>query len=162
MLKPEFRLTSKAGTLNHYPLSFGKPVDLHTTYWNTQQKNPRNWRNTATAHAFRGFKGWRNTQRKNTLLNLAKGGQVPTTWQGLMSENVNPITCGSTAANPPAGLIGCTSDGRQLGRVASEFSISSLPRMHPVTNPLLKAGSNSHSFFFFSRHFQANWLETRS
>lgn len=101
-----------------------------------------------------GFKDWWNTQRKNLWLNLAKGGKAPTTWQGLMSENVDPITCPSIEANPSAGLVGCSSDGRQLCRAASEFLFS---LFHGCTLWLPRNWRPAAVLVGFSRHFQANW-----
>lgn len=108
--------------LYSWPLPFllWESTALHSNYRNTQQKNPRNWVTAAMLLSL-GFKGWWNTQRKTLWSNLAKGGKAPTAWQGLMSENTDPITCPSIAANPPAGLVGCSSDGRQLCRAASVF-----------------------------------------
>ena len=115
------RLTHlQSHTLNHCPFSSRNP-------WLCTANNETHNRKTHAIEWLRpccmplGFKGWQNTQRKNLWSNLAKGGKAPTTWQGLMSESIDPITCPSIAANPPAGLLGCNSDGRQLCRAASEF-----------------------------------------
>lgn len=56
---------------------------------------------------------------KNLWLNLAKRGKAWRRLQGCKSENVDPITCLSIAVNPPAGLVDCNSDRRQLFKIAS-------------------------------------------
>lgn len=123
MWRPGFktRLTHlQSRTLNHCPFSSRSPW-LCTANIETHNRKTHaiEWLRPRCMPL--GFKGWQNTQRKNLWSNLAKGGKAPTTWQGLMSESIDPITCPSIAANPPAGLLGCNSDGRQLCRAASAF-----------------------------------------
>lgn len=107
-------------TLNHCPFSSGSP-QLCTAIIETHSRKTHATEWLRPCCLSLGFKGWWNTQRKTLWSNLAKGGKAPTTWQGLMSESTDPITCPSIAANPPAGLVGCSSDGRQLCRAASVF-----------------------------------------